>query len=288
MSEWQRWKNIMKCVPFEEKRLLKWQPPFVVQPKFDGDRCRCYPLNSGEDHLLVSSEENPFFSVPHIIEELKQFKINQLIDGELYSHELMLEGGHELIHSLASRTVNLHERHKELQLHIFDIESEKPQWERLKLLKEMSNAHQFKYIKFSPFWICNDLTEIKKTYDFLIKAGYEGIIIRHFLTPYERKRSTQVMKFKPKQKDDYQIIGFNEEVDKTGMPKGRLGSLILTSQKNDVFSVSAGLNSDEREFYWKVKNQLIGLTATVHYQHLTDKGIPKGCFDLEIQGLKLA
>jgi len=79
-----------------------------------------------------------------------------------------------------------------------------------------------------------------------------------------------------------------KEVDKMGMPKGRLGSLILTSQKNDVFSVSAGLNSDEREYFWSIKDQLIGLTATVHYQHLTDKGIPKGCFDLEIQGLKLA
>ena len=70
MSEHQRWKGIMKCVPFEEKRLAKWKPPYIVQPKFDGNRCVNEPLENTS--LLLSSEENLFFSVPHINEAVKQ------------------------------------------------------------------------------------------------------------------------------------------------------------------------------------------------------------------------
>ena len=93
-NSWQRWAGIMKCVPFEEKRLLKWRPPFIIQPKYDGDRCRCYPLHDGTAHLLLTSEENPFFSVPLINEELAHFRLNIKLDGELYSHHLNIEGGH--------------------------------------------------------------------------------------------------------------------------------------------------------------------------------------------------
>ena len=84
MAQWQRWKNIMKCYPFEEKRLAKWQPPFIVQPKYDGVRCRAVPTESGT--LLLSSEENVIFSVPHINEMFDKLNINSELDGELYCH----------------------------------------------------------------------------------------------------------------------------------------------------------------------------------------------------------
>ena len=80
--KWQRWKGIMKAYPFEEKRLAKWEPPYIVQPKYDGVRCRAVPLDNG-DFLLLSSEENPIFSVPHINEALKCCAPQWELDGEL-------------------------------------------------------------------------------------------------------------------------------------------------------------------------------------------------------------
>ena len=58
MSNWQRWTGIMKAYPFSEDRLAKWEPPYVVQPKYDGVRCRAVPLDNGS-YLLLSSEEKP-------------------------------------------------------------------------------------------------------------------------------------------------------------------------------------------------------------------------------------
>lgn len=284
---WQRWSGIMKCYPFEEKRLTKWKPPYIVQPKYDGDRCKSYQIKSSSNFLMLTSEENPYFSVPHIQESLNISGIKYDLDGELYNHDICLEGGHELIHSIASRTVNLHPRHKELEYWIFDVEVSQPQMERLIILNHIREMN-LPYVKVAPYWICNTLDDIKKVYDMLIYKKYEGIIIRNLYAPYERKRSLWVMKFKPKKKDTYKIIGWNEEISKDGIPKGRIGSLTMSSQSGDTFNVSAGLNDQSRALLWEIRHKLDihhSYDAIVYYQHLTNKKVPKGCFDIKIPEL---
>jgi len=164
---------------------------------------------------------------------------------------------------------------------IFDIKNDLPQVERLQfLIDNLVNLPP--NIKLAPFWICENLSDIKRVYDKLIDMKYEGIIVRHLFNQYTETRSTTMMKFKPKKKDVYQIVGWNEEISIQGVPKGRIGSLDLSSQVGDIFSVSAGLNDDDREKLWNIRDDLPGIFATVHYQHLTNKHIPKGCFDIEV------
>lgn len=270
----------MKCYPFEEKRLAKWKPPYIIQPKFDGNRCVNEPLENTS--LLLSSEENPFFSVPHINKQLMESNLFKLpLDGELYSHELHREGGHELIHSIVSRTTNLHPRYKEMEYWVFDLKNPNlSQVERIQTLAHFSALPM--NIKVSPYWVCDTLDGIKRIYDDIIKLGYEGIIIRHIHCPYLEKRSLWIMKFKPKKHDIYEIIGWNEELSIDNVPKGRIGSLVLTSQEGDIFAVSAGLNDEDRDKLWKIRETLAGKQAKVGYQHLTNKQIPKGCFDIEV------
>ena len=280
--KWQRWKNIMKCYPFEEKRLNKWSPPYIVQIKYDGDRARDISLDNKE-HLIVSSEENIFYCLPHINEALKQLDAPFPLDGELYNHNLCLEGGHELIHSICSRSINIHPRYKEMEFHIFDYQDLgiTSQTQRIIILQDLSQRIKPPLV-LAPFWLCYTLDEIKKAYDDIVKLGYEGIIIRNIHAPYAMKRSTWVMKFKPKKKDVYRIVGWKEEVTKEGIPKGRIGSLIMSSQQGDEFGVSAGLDDEERSKLWDERDKLAGKDAIVHYQHLTNKKIPKGTFDIEI------
>ncbi len=117
-NSWHRWKNVMKCVPFEEKRLSKWTPPFIVQPKYDGVRCRAVPSSlSPGDYLLLSSEENVIYGVPHILSELKRLRLNAELDGELYVHGQPFE----FIYGVTSRTVNPHPDALQVEYHVFDI-----------------------------------------------------------------------------------------------------------------------------------------------------------------------
>ncbi len=280
MSENQshRWKNIMKAYPFEEKRLAKWTPPYIVQPKYDGVRCRAIPISGarGESCLLLSSEENIIYSVPHLNEIIGDLNLKAELDGELYCHGMSFEQ----IISITSRTVNLHPDYKRIQFHCFDIVNDQPQMKRSLIIENLRGLNP--HIVVAPFWLCSDLDDVKGAYDKVISLGYEGIIVRHNLGPYEVKRSLWVMKFKPKKFDTYKIIGWNEEISINGTPKGRIGSLVLESQLGDSFAVSAGLDSNEKARLWSIRDELVGRSAIVHYQHLTDRKIPKGSFNIEV------
>jgi len=272
-NKWQRWKGIMKAYPFEEKRLAKWKPPYIVQPKYDGVRCRAIPIKTGlspHEYLLLSSEENVVYSVPHINAALSKLMIEAELDGELYCHGMNFE---EVV-SITSRTVNIHPDHKKIQFHIFDIINDLPQMKRTLLIENLRGLNGS--LRLSPFWLCESLDDIMRTYDKLIELGYEGMIVRHFQAPYERKRSTYVMKFKPKKEDTYEIVGCNEEVDKDGTPKSALGSLECSSQSGDVFSVGSGLTREDRESLWLTRELLPGKKVKVQYQHLTSgKKVPR-------------
>jgi len=267
MSKWQRWKNIMKCYPFEEKRLAKWQPPYIVQPKYDGVRCRA--VNVGGSYLLLSSEENIIHSVPHINEELDGLGIDAELDGELYNHEMSFE---EIV-SITSRTVNRHPSYKSIQFHLFDVVNEEPQAHRLNTLCKLISKSSYLFV--SPFWICYNLDDIMRTYDLLIKDGYEGIIVRHFQCPYERKRSVWLMKFKPKKTDEYKIVSYNEEISINGVPKGTLGSLVCESGDGQIFNVGTGFTEEQRHLLWQERETLVGKTCVIGYQHLTDRKVPR-------------
>ena len=266
-----RWKGIMKAVPFEEKRLYKWSPPFIVQPKYDGIRCRAISIR--DEFILLSSEENIIYSVPHINEELKNLPSLEF-DGELYCHGMSFEE----ITSITSRTINLHPNHLNMEFHVFDIvDCSKTQLDRLNTLLSLKSLFKkCSHIHISPFYISTDLEWVMRTYDSYISEGYEGIIVRNIDAPYERKRSIWVMKFKPKKEDEYEILGYEEEVSIEGTPKNALGSLTLKSGDGRVFKVGTGFSRDTRKELWETKENLAGKTARIQYQHLTSgKKVPR-------------
>ena len=274
--------GIMLCYPLEEKRLLKWKPPFIVQPKYNGERCRAVPVANG--YLLLTSEENVFFSVPHINEVLnKELRYTDLeFDGELYNHDLYFDGP-EGIHSIVSRTKNLHQNYKCMQYHIFDIVTDEPQAQRLKRLHRIlcnSSALEPTILPV-PFRIAETLEDVMRYYDTIIGNNYEGIIVRNFDAPYVRKRSINIMKFKPRKTDTYDIVGYKEEVSIDGFPKGRLGA-IIASDGVGTFSVGSGLNDDLRNRLWEERSTLVGRKVVVGYQNISLKGKPIFSVVLEV------
>lgn len=264
-NNWQRWKGIMKCVPFEELRLKRWLPPYIVQPKYDGVRCRAIPLENG--YLLVSSEENPIWSVPSVLETLDiMFPVGSRnrpeLDGELYRHGLSFED----IISITSRTKNQHCEHRSIEFHCFDIINSDLQAQRITDLMKIPTNHHF---KVSPYWIADTFDSVTEIFDKVIELGYEGIIVRHMYNIYERRRSTKVMKFKPKKEDDYVISGVQEEIDKEGLPKGSLGALTCLSGDGHLFNVGTGFTQEQRQVLWDDREQLPGKVVKIKYQHIT-------------------
>ena len=258
--------GFMLAYPFEEKRLHKWGFPVLVQPKLDGIRCGVTQSEDGSV-VLKSSTQEDIISVPHVNNFIEEFcKHNNLtipeFDGELYIHGWSFED----IFSITGRTVNLHESFTKIELHVFDLRlGAFPQWIRLgelhDFMKMVPKSSPLQLITTKP---ANSFDEVWNLYQQFTSEGYEGIIIRELNNLYLPRRSTQIMKFKPKKDDYYTIIGMNEEVDKYGNPKGRLGSLICLGSTGDTFTVGSGLTDQMRNELWG--QNLTGWLVHVQYQ----------------------
>lgn len=279
---WTRWKNIMKAYPFEEKRLAKWSPPFIVQPKYDGIRCRAIPIAGGK-FVLVSSGEEIITAVPHINEALVKLRAGVELDGELYCHGLPLE---KINGICTPQRKTPHPEVLSIEYHVFDYapmeaEDNTPMFERLHYLQH--NFIESRYLKLSPYFMCDSLEQVVGKFRKLVDEGYEGIIVRNAFWPYERRRSTGVMKFKPKRSDIYEIVSFEEEHTVEGVPKGVLGTLVCASGDGSTFRVYSGLSDDDRAKWWKIRELLPGMSVKVGYQHLTATGgVPRSGVVLDI------
>ena len=259
----------MLAYPFEEKRLAKWSPPYVVQPKLDGVRCRAVWADELNSYVLLSSTQHQIVSVPHIVAALNKSGLTTELDGELYCHGMSFED----IYSRTARTVNEHLDGEAIEFHIFDIVTEGSQLARMTWLY----AHVFEQpLVAVPFKLCSDLDEIMTHYVQILNKGYEGIIVRHIDAPYKRARSTFMMKFKPKKDDWYRVLGYKEEIDKHGNPKGRLGAIICCGDDGTPFSVGSGLDDNDRQRLWNTKHNLEGGLVHVQYQHITPgRNVPR-------------
>jgi DNA ligase 1 len=93
--------------------------------------------------------------------------------------------------------------------------------------------------------------------------GFEGIMIKDVGAPYECKRSSFWMKWKPVMTVDLNIVGFEEG---TGRNAGRLGAIICEGTDNDRaihVNVGSGLSDADRDKYWHSRNDLLGRVVEV-------------------------
>lgn len=256
--------------------MQKWGIEYVyAQPKLDGDRCRVI-IKDGEPTLL-SSEENIIKSVPHIEYELRTMCLPDMeLDGELYIHG----ESHQHIHSIVSRTENLHPDFEAMQLHVFDIVSGAKQNLRLEEVKTIFSTYRadpgpIKRVRTKI--ISATESSVVEQMQAYYKEGYEGIILRHPTNLYVRRRSIGIMKFKPRKTDSYLIVGYEQEISIEGIPKQALGALWLQSDSGQRFKVGSGsfLTRENREELWTVRETLSGQIAEVAYQHLTDRRVPR-------------
>jgi ATP-dependent DNA ligase len=278
-----RREGIMLCYPFSEDRLVKWRAPYIMQPKLDGVRCRA--IINDTQVILYSSEMHIIDLVPHINEELLRLFNGRFIelDGELYCHGMSFQD----IISRTSRSRNKHSDSGKIDYHVFDaISSNQPQVARLTWLSQLfqdwvKDDSCVKYVEPS---LARDITVVMEKFAEYIDSGYEGFVIREPYGLYKRKRSTEIMKFKPHQTDEYVIVGTQEEMSIDGFPKNSLGAFVCISD-GVIFNVGTGpsLTQERRINLWKDKDDLLGRKLKVKYQTLTQgKSIPRFPVALEV------
>lgn len=259
-------KGIMLAYPFEEKRFKKWGNKAIIQPKLNGERCRAV-IDKYGSVLLRSSQDNEIPFMDHIISSLRNTQLRDIeLDGELYLHGMPLQQ----IHSIVSRRVNPHSHSRLVEFHVFDIINQERQYKRI---NDLLTFRLDSNVKRVPCSIVASSDEIERELNRYIEDGYEGFILRNINALYTRKRSTNIMKCKPSELDEYNIVGSIEEHTIEGEPKNALGALVL-SKDGQVFNVGTGFTRKQRIALWETRDTLPGKICVVKYQALTEKGLP--------------
>ena len=83
-----------------------------------------------------------------------------------------------------------------------------------------------------------------------VNAGFEGIMIKDINSPYECKRNTFWMKWKPTITVDLTVVGMEEG---TGRNQGRLGAVVCEGEDDGRrirVNCGSGFSDDDRGTYW--------------------------------------
>jgi DNA ligase-1 len=97
----------------------------------------------------------------------------------------------------------------------------------------------------------------------MVARGFEGIMIKSLDSPYECKRNTFWLKFKPVYDYDLKVVALEEG---TGKNLGRLGALVCEGVDDGKLirvNVGSGFTDVQRGDYWQNQDAVIGQTAVV-------------------------
>lgn len=226
---------------------------YFIQPKLDG--VRCLATSAG----LMTKNGNAI-SAPHIAEEL-QLPNGITLDGELYNHDLPFS---EIVKRVRRGDC------EGLKLHVFDCYHEQttmPYSSRRAFAKSfISGCSNIELVPQADS-MQNTPNGISRAMKKAVADGYEGIILRTD-SAWAAGRSPHVLKLKPTNDSEFEIV----DVVKT--KNGRL-SLVLETDDGESFRCSVGMTADERAELFENRAEIIGLKATIDYQELTERGVPR-------------
>lgn len=250
-------------------RVFSKLPYVYLNLKIDGIRAIIH-VNTKDEILFFSRDgkELQEFLTKNIKQDiLDNFdKFHGLIlDGEIYSSKF-----HKLMTVVNRKTTTAESMlvRESCKFACFDIvDTEHTLEERLLVLNTLPKTnfiHYLKYIKFNPDY--KAICEIARQY---IEKGHEGIILKNPFAKYELKRTNNMLKFKNKQTEDLEIIGY-EAGEKGSKYEHTLGNLIL-DYKGIKVKCGSGFTDKERDELWKEKESLIGKTAEISFMEVTNK-----------------
>lgn len=198
-----------------DKEKEKVNYPVFIQPKFDGIRC----VLTSEGAFTRNGKS--IVTIPHIIEEFATIfekYPNAVFDGELYNHEL--KDDFNRICSLVKKTKpsisDLLESGEVIRYYVYDVAQLDD-----KITMDTPFSQRYK-IYWELLWgthstsICPVLTEqvasseeVDGFHDTFCEQGFEGAIVR-VDAPYQQKRTSDLLKVKLFQDDEFQIVGVEE------------------------------------------------------------------------------
>ena len=260
-----------------------------LEVKLDGVRvlAMCYP-QSGTVNLF-SRNGRPFENFGHIEDQLRpQLKrMSQKMFGRPHQ-DFVLDG--EITGRSFQALMKQAQRKRDAnaadsQYYVFDVIPKEDfyrghwnaqQHKRITVLQEIDTMLKSycEHVHIMPGMDVDlDTTEgqnqMRQFADASVTEGYEGIMIKDLDAPYECRRSSFWMKWKPTITVDLEIVGFEQG---TGRNASRLGAIICEGEDNGrriSVNVGSGLSDSDRDQFWARRDLLLGRIVEVQADAVT-------------------
>jgi ATP-dependent DNA ligase len=257
----------------EKAKYVKF--PCFVQPKFDGTRTLGLCGLPESKPCLFSRQRKAYPHLDHIKAILQQLPTGLILDGELYRHDMEFQS---IVGTVKKRTLTKSNEAKQalIQFHCYDfIDIELPFEERFKILRDLFKEFR-KLVKgvlvLCPTEVVTKKEDLKVKHDEYVADGYEGLMIRNTTGLYDLgNRSTDLLKMKEFQDDEFEIVGFYEG---KGEEEGCVLWRLKTKSGKEFGCRPKGTHEERKELFKEGKEQ-IGKMLTVRFQELTLDGIPR-------------
>ncbi len=262
--------------------------PLISSPKLDGIRCLI------KDGIAYSRTLKPIRN-NYIQSLIGRSEFNGL-DGELIVGDPTAP---DCMRVTNSGVMSFHGE-PDFKFYVFDI-WDRPGIQYHEALSDLINRPFSHYVKnLDQVW-CHKTADVEQFEQFVVTAGYEGLILRRPNGLYKYGRSTlkegYLLKLKRFTQDEAVVIGYepwqrNEndpEINALGYTQrshakdGKvslpmLGAFIVKGMFQDIlttFNIGTGFTIGERALLWEKRNELIGRTVTYKYFPSGSKDCPR-------------
>jgi DNA ligase-1 len=260
---------------FEPMLAHKWEDykmkvkyPLASQKKLDG--VRSIIRKDG----MWSRNGKKIVSAPHIFEALKplfEADPNLILDGELFALKESCDFNKIIscVKKTKPKPEDLIESKKYIQYWIYDCPSFNSTFsKRTAFLTTLNLPKCCVLVSTEIARIEGEVMELYKQY---INDGFEGQMLRVLDSPYQSKRSSNLLKHKSFFDTEFEIKGVKEGI---GNLSNKVGTLQFEIDGKPFNSAVNGTHEYLEEL-WQHKDDLIGQTATIKYFELTSDGIPR-------------
>lgn len=183
------------------------------------------------------------------------------IDGEIFSQRNEFEKISSIVRSQQDKGWS------QLKLYVFDVPSADGNlFERLAQLKQYLKDHPTPYIEIIEQIPIKSWQQVQEKLREVERGGGEGLVLRNPNSPYETKRSNQILKLKTAQDEECTVIAHHQG---KGQFENFFGSLTCENHRGQ-FKIGSGFNLNDR-----ANPPPIGSTITYKYRGLTKSGKPK-------------
>lgn len=247
--------------------------PVYSQPKLDG--LRCVVTRQG----AFSRQWKPFVTLQHIRDTVQPlFDIYPdllALDGEMYSHELkdQFEAIVSIVKQPKATQEDIEKCKHSVQYHVYDIITDRDHLfnQRQTDFSLMLRGLRSPYVKSVSTIAVHTQAELDGIYQQYMTEGYEGQMIRKWNSPYQHKRTKDLLKRKDFHDAEFEIVGYKEG---KGSREGCIILRLAMSDGKEFDSVPVG-GIEYQKRLWTRRLDILGMQATVKYQNLSSDGIPR-------------